>query len=71
VGVIETLSVTLEPGVVLPELRESETCCASSGFDIKALRPMMIARQIKPFVVKRGGRGHRSDSGNLDMKILR
>jgi len=48
VDAIDTVSATLDPGVVIPELRDSATCCANAGV-IQANQSMEPANDSKRF----------------------
>ena len=69
VEVAETLNVTLEPGVVLPELTASETCWAFRGFVVKAM-PRRINSKARPFIIKCEGRESESDRVILQSLLI-
>jgi len=52
VAAIDTVSAALDPGVVIPELRDSVTCCANAGV-IPANQSMKPANDNKRFCERR------------------
>jgi hypothetical protein len=52
-AVTDSVKATFEPGVVLPELKDNDTCCATAELLANTAKVSQIAKGVKPVIGER------------------